>query len=326
MTDTRLRVAVVGAGRWGRQHARVWSERKDVDFRAVVARTEAKASARAADFGVHYYTDVHEMLAAEQPDLVSVCLPNKEHFAVTLDLLQAGVPLLVEKPLAFHLDEADALLEAAARRDLFFAINFNHRYAKPVQMAHDAILRGRLGELVFATWRFGGEGGSCHEHENLIETQCHAFDMLEHLCGPIDSIAAQMTGPAGRGWSTMALALHFASGAVGSLVGSYDSSYAYLETHFLEVNGTLGRIQVADTVGRFTFQAAGNETAEVWQPGYFNDADRQFQRTFDRHVDALLSAFRSGEQPPVHARSGRRALQLARAAIRSFETGERVPV
>ena len=53
-------------------------------------------------------------------------------------------------------------------------------------MARAAIASGDLGDVVFATWRFGGEAGtSAHPHANLIETQCHGFDMLEHLCGPI---------------------------------------------------------------------------------------------------------------------------------------------
>jgi predicted dehydrogenase len=83
-------------------------------------------------------------------------------------------------------------------------------------------------------------------------------------------------------------------------------------------------VLLEDTVRRYTFQAAGEETARVWQAGYFNDRDREFHKTFDRHVDDLLVAFRRGEGPPVHARAGRRALELAYAAIASFETGERV--
>jgi predicted dehydrogenase len=92
----------------------------------------------------------------------------------------------------------------------------------------------------------------------------------------------------------------------------------------LEINGTRGRVLVEDTVRRYTFQPAGDETARVWQAGYFNDWEREFHRTFDRHVDEVLAAFRRGEEPPVHARTGRRALELAYAGIESFESGERV--
>ena len=62
-------------------------------------------------------------------------------------------------------------------------------------------------------------------------------------------------------YTTLAVALEFANGAVGSMVGSYDSSYAYPSTHFLELNGTEGRVLVEDTVKRLTFSRAGNETA-----------------------------------------------------------------
>src|SRR6266508_1922506 len=298
MDRQRIRVAVVGTGAWwGREHARVFSSRPDVELCAVVGRSVERTRARAGEFGVDGYVDIGEMLERERPDLVSLCLPNEGH----------------------------VLLREAAARSLFFGINFNHRYARPVVLAADAVRAGRLGELMFATWRFGGDPGtSSHAHANLIETQCHGLDMLEHLCGPIESVMAQMTDKAGRGWSTLAVSLRFAGGAVGSLVGSYDSSYAYPETHRVELNGTDGRVVIQDTVRRFTFTRAGSEVSEVWQAGYFNDADRDFHRTFDRHVDAMVSAFRNGEEPPVHARAGRRALALALAIIRSFETGTRV--
>ena len=323
----RVKIALIGAGGWGLQHARIFSERPDVDLCAIAGRTPERTRARAEQFGVNSYLDVEDMLEREQPDLVSLCLPNLEHFEPTLQVIEAGYPLLVEKPLVFDMKEAETLLQEAAGRDLFFAINFNHRYARPVQLARGAIEQGLLGEVVFATWRFGGEGSPTpHPHANLIETQCHGFDMLEHLCGPIESVTAQMTDKTGRGYSTLVLALRFADGAVGTLTGSYDSSYAYGGSHLLEINGTRGRVLIEDTVRRYTLQTAGDETARIWQAGYFNDRDREFHRTFDLHVDDMLDRFKRGEEPPIHARTGRRALELAYAAIESFETGERVAV
>lgn len=324
-TGRKVKVCLIGAGQWGRQHARVFSQRPDVTLCAVAGRSLEKTQTRAGEFGLRAYTNVLEMLEKEKPELVSLSLPNLEHFEATMQVIQSGYPLLVEKPLAFDLREADQMLNEAAKRDLFFAINFNHRYAKPLRLAREAIEKGRLGDLTHAIWRFGGEANiSTHPHANLIETQCHGFDQLEHLCGPIESVMAEMTDRTGGGYRTVALALRFASGAVGSMVGTYDSSYAYQDTHRLEINGTQGRLVVEDTVQRFCFQPAGNETAEVWQAGYFNDFDREFQRTFDLHLDAILAAFKSGDQPPVHARAGRRALELAWAAVESFSSGKRV--
>jgi myo-inositol 2-dehydrogenase/D-chiro-inositol 1-dehydrogenase len=338
----RMKVALIGAGgsthgrglsagftspgSWGLQHARIFATRPDVEFCAIVGRDERKTKQKAEEFGSKAYVNIAEMLEKETPDLVSMCLPNQEHFEATLQVIQAGFPLLVEKPLVFELREADILINEAAKRGVFFGINFNHRFAKPVQLAYEAIQAGRLGDLTFASWRFGGEGASDHPHANLLETQCHGFDMLEHLCGPIESVMAEMTDKTGGGYRTLSLALKFTSGAVGSLIGTYDSSYAYPDTHRVELDGTKGRAVIHDTVKSYTCQPAGSETGEVWQAGYFNDVDREFVRTFDKHVDALLDALRSGKQPPIHAEAGYRALLIAHAAIRSYETGSRVNV
>jgi predicted dehydrogenase len=176
-------VAVVGTGDWwGRQHAELFAGRPDTVLVAVVGRDPGRTAARAEAYGARAYVDLDEMLARERPDLVSVCLPNEAHFEPTLRLIRAGIPLLLEKPLVFSLDQADVLLAEAAARRVFAGINFNHRYARPVRLAAAALAGGDLGRLTFATWRFGGETGtSAHPHANLIETQCHGIDMLEHL-------------------------------------------------------------------------------------------------------------------------------------------------
>ncbi|CAM3629604.1 Gfo/Idh/MocA family protein [Occultella aeris] len=322
-----VKVAVVGAGTWGAEHARIFAGRPDTDLVAVVGRDPERTARRARAYDTRAYTELDRMLEDEQPDLVTVCLPNEGHFQVTRHLLEAGVDLLVEKPLVFDLGEADALLDAAEVSGSFFAINFNHRYAEPVQRARAAIDAGELGRLVFVTWRFGGEANhGASRHANLIETQCHGFDMIEHLVGPVVSVAAQMTDATYGDYSTIALALELADGVVGTMLGSYDSSYAYPDSQLVEVNGTEGRLAIHDTVRRLEISRAGNAERRVWEAGYFDDEARRFHGTFDRHVEHILSALRAGDPPPVHARAGRRALELAHAAIASFETGRRTPV
>ena len=65
---------------------------------------------------------------------------------------------------------------------------------------------------------------------------------------------------------------------------------------------------------------------EVWEAGYFNDRDRDFDHMFELHLDELLTALRNGDEPPIHARAGRRALHLAQACIQSFEESRQVAV
>ncbi len=145
MANDVLRVAVVGAGGWGEQHARIFSRRPDTELVGIVGRDPARTSTRAAAYGTQGFTDIDEMLAQAKPDLVTVCLPNEAHFDPTLRLIRAGVPLLVEKPLVFDLDEADTLIREAADRDLFFAINLNHRYRGTRAARQGAHRRRRTG-------------------------------------------------------------------------------------------------------------------------------------------------------------------------------------
>lgn len=320
----KIRIALVGHGGWGKQHARIFAARDDVEFCALVGHNPERLHASCAAFGVRGYLDVATMLAQETPDLVSVALPNLEHFEITLAIIHAGYNVIIEKPLVFELAQADQLLEAVSKHKVFAGIVFNHRYAQPVQMAKRAICSGEIGEITFLLWRFGGDWQPDHPHMALIESQCHGFDMIEFLAGPIHSVSAALSNKTGHGYRSLALALELENGAVGSMVGGYDSSFAYKMSQLLEINGTRGRILVEDTVQRFTLQQAGEETRTVWEAGYFNDTDRQFHHTLDRYMEVTLKAFRQGSPPPVPLTCGRRALQLGLAAIDSFTTGRRI--
>jgi len=110
---------------------------------------------------------------------------------------------------------------------------------------------GEIGGPVFATWRFGGEANHGNSpHANLIETQCHGFDMLEHLVGGISTLSAHMSDKTYGAFSTIALALEFENRAVGTMLGSYDSSYAYPDSQRVEINGTEGRLVIRSAPSR----------------------------------------------------------------------------
>ena len=324
--NERLKVAVIGAGGWGFQHARAFSSRRDSYLCSVTGRTEERTKRRAEAFGVPYYLDIDEMLEKEKPDLVSICMPGQGTFEPTMKVINAGVPLLVEKPLAYKLDEAEIMVSEAKKKDLFFAIDFNHRYSIPSLMAKQDIDAGRLGDLVFASWRFGhGSGSLNHPYLNLIEAQCHGLDLLEHLCGPIESVMAEMTDKTGKGsFSTFSIAIRFENGGVGTFLGTFDSSDYYKFSQFIEINGTKGRILIEDSVQKYSFQSVDSRRAEVWNPTFFSDDERSFNKNLDRHLDALIPALKEGKEPPVPAERGLRALKLAYAAIESFNTGKRV--
>lgn len=323
------RVAVIGTGMWAGEHARAFSANPFAELVGIHGNDPERTGQRAAAFGTRPYTRIREMLESEQPELVSICVRNRDHFAVAREVLQSGFPAFVEKPFTFELAEARQLLEEANKRGLFFAIDFNHRYAEPALRAKELLDRGELGDPVFAAWRFSGNHDFDFEHPfiQLIESGCHGLDLLHHFLGPVASVSAEMTNLSGKeGFGTVALALKFENDAVATVLGSYDASYAYPAANTLEVCGTRGRVVCEDTVRRLTFNRIDDPVAQVWQSTYFDDEARYFTGTLDRHIARLLAALRQGEAPPVPARCGYDVLRVTYAAIRSFETGRRVAV
>lgn len=330
MYDKKLKAAVVGAGGWGYQHARALFEREDVILGGIYGRTEERTKKRAEQFRTNAYTDLDRMIETEQPGLICVCLPAQHTFETTMKLIETGIPLLVEKPLAYDLHEAEELIRAAEAKDLFFAIDFEQRYSIPCQMAKQAILDGRLGTPVFANWRFGHGWGSeiiDHPFTNLIEAQCHGFNTLEFFFGPIRSVMAEMTQNGGKqSFATFSLALSFENGAVGTFFATLDANEHNRLCQLIELGGTDARILIEDNVQRYTFQPTFSDTAETWSAGFFDDAGRAFSKSLDRYLDDMIPVLRRGGQPPVPAAEGLRARRIAEACIRSFETGTRVSV
>ena len=320
----RIKVALIGTGNWCLQHCRVLSHHPQVEFCGILGRNKERTKRRAKLYDVPYYLDLKELIKYQKPDLINISLPNEHHFDMTMQVIKSSCHLFVEKPLVFKMNEANKLINEAKKRKLFFGINFNWRYSTPIRKAIKAINENKLGDINFITWRFGGTGGGGDPFGNLLETQCHGFDMLEYLNGPIKSVHSFMTNKTNNGFSTFVISMKFANKAVGSLTGSYDTSYAYPNSHYLEINGSKGRVLIEDQVRKFTFNKKNNETAEVWQTGFFNDYEREFHRTFDSHYNQVIYNFINKKKPPIHADLGRRALELALASIKSFKNNKTV--
>src|SRR5437879_6592268 len=139
-----MRVGVIGVGAMGQNHARVYSEIADPDVKA-----GGPASNR---FNVSYYTDPTHLLR-EELDAVSVCVPTQHHAKVALEAIQAGVPLLVEKPLATTVAEANRIVDAAKRAGLTLAVGHIERHNPAIAVVKRQVEEGQYGDLVRATTR-----------------------------------------------------------------------------------------------------------------------------------------------------------------------------
>ncbi len=154
-----LKVAIVGVGNIGNTHAPVYMENTDTKIVAVCDIVKEKADKAAQQYGAKAFYSVKEMLASEiQLDLVSVCTKGEEnggeHYAPTMELLEAGIPVLGEKPISNKLEEAQEMVDYAQEKQIPYAVNLipyavnlNHRFTPAAERAKSWIEAGRLGKI-----------------------------------------------------------------------------------------------------------------------------------------------------------------------------------
>jgi predicted dehydrogenase len=223
-----VRIAVVGAGLVGRQHVlRVQSE-PEAQLAAIVDPAPP-ARELAASLAAPWFPDLEALLGAGQADAVIIATPNQLHVANGLACVAAGLPMLMEKPVA---DEAAAgwrLVEAAEQAQVPMLVGHHRRHSPLIRRAKEIVAAGRLGRLVsvcalcwflkpesyFAAAAWRREPGAGPVLINLI----HVIDDLRNLCGDVLSVQA-VESSAVRGFAvedSAAIVLRFASGALGTI-------------------------------------------------------------------------------------------------------------
>jgi predicted dehydrogenase len=193
-----VRIAVVGAGLIGRQHvARVASE-PDASLVAIVDPSE-HAMELSSETGAAWFPDVSAMLRAGSPDGVIVATPNRLHVPIGLECVAAGLPLLVEKPVAEDLDSGRRLVEAAEAAGVPLLVGHHRRHNLGLRRAQAIIESGRLGRIAMVNalawflkpdeyydiaWRREPGGGP------ILINLIHVVDDLRYLCGEFEVIRA----------------------------------------------------------------------------------------------------------------------------------------
>lgn len=229
MSPAPLRLAVIGAGVMGCSHIERIRGSEECVLAAVCDPDLALATQAAGGCPVH--AGLPELLRRERIDGAIIATPNARHRECGVLCSEAGVPMLVEKPIAATTADGRALVEAAARHGVPLLVGQHRRHSAYVQRARRVIERGELGRLVSFTalwfvrkpddyydvrWRTRPGGGP------VLTNLIHEIDLIRHLCGEIESVYAAGSSAA-RGLpveDSVAITLRLAGGALGSIAAS----------------------------------------------------------------------------------------------------------
>lgn len=335
------RFALLGCGRVSSRHVdALVNKSRGCRIVAVCDTIAERAQAYARQLGVPAFTNAGEMYGAVPIDVVDIATPSGLHADHTLEALEHGLNVVVEKPIALRLDDAMRVSDAARARDLKVWVAHQNRYNPALIAARRALASGRLGRLVVATIRlrwFRDQGyydqddwhGTWAMDGGVLSQQAvHHVDALRWLGGEIESVEAQCATRLARMEceDTVVGTVRFASGALGAVEAMTSARPADLEAS-VSLLGEHGSIVVGGIAmnkiehWQFTHPAEGDdhviEENSIEVPnGYGFGHDELFTR--------VSASILEGAPVEIPADEGLRTLQLLHAFYASDEQGCRV--
>jgi predicted dehydrogenase len=342
-----LRVGVVGMSGIGNTHAAAHKQDPLSTLVAVCDVVKEKADAGAKTHGVKVYYSLKDMMVNEDLDVVDVCTGGLEngswHYEPAMEALVAGKSVLCEKPLSNDIGEARELVRYASERGLYLGCNLNHYFTPTAERAKQYMDDGMIGELVYALFKVGFNGGEAgygfnksprfnQPYAHMKAFLTHPFSVMRHLCGDITHIQSFSTKPGFRKnkgdllVSVNSVHCQFANGSVGYLLSHRgDAMFGLGGWWSFEVSGSKGAFCIENCIEKLTYwpgpQPAGKPAA---QPEVMNTGITDFGATFPRRIHAFLEDVTNGVHHEYLRSSGRDALATLEyiwAVIESYENG-----
>ncbi len=192
MQRKNLGIAVIGAGRFGTLRARLAAKHPAVNFLAIADRDPGHAKNLASIAGANVYSgDNNAMIERPEVTAVFVSTPEGEHSAPVRRALELGKPVLVEKPLAMNLADADAMIEVQKRTGVELRIGYSRRYKDCFLRAKEQMLAGRLGRVVGGTARVYNSRAQAF---SILKRDPHATPVVDVLTYYVDLMCWFLAG------------------------------------------------------------------------------------------------------------------------------------
>jgi|FLYN01.1.fsa_nt_gi predicted dehydrogenase len=177
-----LKAAVIGVGSMGRNHARVYREIENVELVAVADKNLQTAAKVGASYGVPHYTDFAALLDERKPDLVSLAVPTSLHLEVGAQLIERGIHLLIEKPIASTVEEGQQLIELAKKKGVLLGVGHIERFNPAVMELRRRLREGMAGRIYkIHAERLSPYPSRIQDAGVVIDLASHDIDLLRYL-------------------------------------------------------------------------------------------------------------------------------------------------
>jgi UDP-N-acetylglucosamine 3-dehydrogenase len=210
MTNNKIRIGVLGTG-FGQTHARIFASFPDVEVAGIVGRNAQKTREVARSLGIPGHTDPNVMLQDPQVDAIVVCYPTDLHAKYVIAALQHDKDVFCETPIAYTLEAADQMAQAATTSGRILQVALFGRFVSDYKYVHDFVQAGHLGKplTVFANRRTPAIWGDGWDGNFILDLMLHDIDFVVQLLGMPVAVTSWGLDNASGGWEHVNIALGF---------------------------------------------------------------------------------------------------------------------
>lgn len=337
--NRNLKFALIGCGAVAKKHAESLARIEAAELSAVCDRVRDAAENFGDSYGVNAYSDPSEMIANEEIDVISILTPSGSHAKIALDLIQHKKHLVIEKPLALRLEDADNIIEACDQAHIKLFVVQQNRFNPPIRKLKEAMAQNRFGKLVMGSvrvrwsrtqdyynqkkWRgtWAWDGGV------FTNQASHHIDMLVWMMGDIERVMAMSATRLVEieAEDTGVAILKFKNGALGVIEATTATRPKDLEGS-ISILGEEGAVEIGgffmNELKTWSFKDAGESAESVMREHGTTPTVYAWNHT--EFLKDVIDSILNDKKGLIDGLEARKSLELINALYESAETGKEI--
>ncbi|CDQ18945.1 Gfo/Idh/MocA family protein [Halobacillus karajensis] len=339
-----IKFAIVGCGRIAKKHAEAIKNAQDAELFALCDTDDERLSTMASENNVkHTYNNLSEMVTNSEIDVINICTPNAIHAENAIEAIEAGKHVMVEKPIATSVEDAEKIIDAAKRNGVKATAVHQNRFNEAIQKTRRAYEEGKFGEMSHGvasirwnrnmgyynqdSWR-----GTVDHQDGVLMNQCiHNIDLLIWMMGPVKSVTGKtVTRFRDIDMEDVGSAiLEFENGSIGVIEGA----------------GTIYPTNLEETLNLFGRNATvciggiAVNKIETWR--FSSDFQEDEQKVLEQQQDNpptvygfghqlivqdMVDSIKNDREPYITLEDGRNAVEVVLAIYKSSQLGQPVEI
>ncbi|MFH1867588.1 MAG: Gfo/Idh/MocA family oxidoreductase [Candidatus Omnitrophota bacterium] len=302
---SKLKVAVIGVGSLGSIHAKIYSSMDEVELAGICDIDKSKLGHLANELGVERYSDYRKLIG--KIDAASIAVPTSMHYQISKELLEAGIHLLIEKPITQTVKEADELLDIAKAKNLTLAVGHIERFNAAIEAIHKL-----KGDIKFIEChRLGPFAPRVKDVGVVLDLMIHDIDIILDLIRvPIKKIDAVGVQILSKHEDIANVRIAFANGAVCNITSSRVTAYTMRKIRIFQPNAYISLDYV-------------NQDAVIYKKHLGRIVSEQIdikkEKPLQKELASFVECVRSGRKPLASGEEGRQALSVALEVLKKID-------